>query len=106
MDDTARYRTPDGKFTLLVAQADDLIGFEKYPWHTHGEFLASVYQIGSIPKFLEALFSDRLVMAVSRTGDIVQDVSVTPDPDDKKDWVKEGETLELRYWSGRPYHAG
>jgi len=46
------------------------------------------------------------VMAVSRSGDTVHDVQVTDDPEGEKEWVKEGWTLELRYWSGRPYHAG
>ena len=80
-----------------------MIGFEKYPWHTHGAFLASVYRMASVREFLEALFADRLVMAVSRAGDTVRDVSVTADPEDEKEWVREGETLELRYWSGKPY---
>jgi hypothetical protein len=106
VNETARYTTPDGKFTLLLVPGDDLIGFEEYPWHTHGDFLPSVYQLGSVPQFLEALFSDRLVMAVSRTGDSVRDVCVTDDPESAKESVLEGETLELRYWSGRPYHAG
>ena len=105
MSEPTRYTTPDGTFTLLVEPADDLIGFEGYPWHTHGEFLRSIYQIESVPKFLEALFSDRLVMAVSRMGDTVRDVCVTDHPESEKKWVSEGETLELRYWSGRQYHS-
>jgi len=103
MNDVARYTTPDGHFTLLVVPADDLIGFKDYPWHTHGDFLADVYQIGSVPEFLEALFSDRLVMAVSRMGDTVRDVCVTSDPQNERQSLPEGETLELRYWSGRRY---
>jgi hypothetical protein len=106
MSDAARYVTPDGKFTLLVVPADDLLGFEEFPWHTHGEFLASVYQVGSVREFLEALLADRLVIAVSRTADTVHDVRVTPDPQAERESVREGEKLELRYWSGRPYHAG
>jgi hypothetical protein len=106
MNEPARYTTPDGRFTLLVVPADDLIGFEEYPWHTHGEFLPSVYQIGSVSEFLQALFSDRLVMALSRMGDTVRDVCVTDDPESEKESVPEGETLELRYWSGRSYDAG
>jgi hypothetical protein len=106
MTDEARYTTPDGKFTLVVEPNHDLLGFDGYPWHTHGEFLPNVYRIASLPEFLDALFADRLVMAVSRSGDAVRDVSVTDDPEDEKEWVKDGLTLELRYWSGRPYHAG
>lgn len=106
MSDAARYTTPDGKFTLVVMPEHDLLGFEEYPWHTHGDFLASVYRVGSVHEFLEALFADRLVLAVSRSGDTVHDVCVTADPEGEKDCVSEGRTLELRYWSGRPYHAG
>ena len=106
MSDEARYTTPDGKFTLMVAPQHDLLGFEGYPWHTHGEFLPNVYQIASIPKFLEALFADRLVIAVSRSGDTVHDVYVTDEPEREKELGTEGKTLELRYWSGRPYEAG
>lgn len=103
MNEPARYTTPDGHFTLVVVPTDDLIGFEEYPWHTHGAFLASVYQIGSVSEFLEALFSDRLVMAVSRIGDTVSDVCVTSDPEREAERLSTGETLELRYWSGRRY---
>jgi hypothetical protein len=106
MNEPARYTTPDGRFTLVVVPADDLIGFEEYRWHTHGAFLPSVYQIGSVREFLEALFSDRLVMAVSRIGEAVHDVCVTDDPEREKESVPASEILELRYWSGRPYHAG
>ena len=103
MRETARYVTPDGKFTLLVVPADDLIGFEQYPWHTHGDFLPSVYQIDSVSQFLEALFSDRLVMAVTRIGGTVRDVCISSDPANERELLTEGETIELRYWSGRPY---
>ena len=106
MSEPARYTTPDGNFTLVVVPEHDLLGFEGYPWHTHGEFLPNVYRIGSVPEFLAALFADRLVIAVSRSGDIVRDVQVTDDPEGEKEWGTEGLTLELRYWSGRPYHAG
>jgi hypothetical protein len=105
VSDAVRYTTPDGKFTLVVVPADDLLGFEEYPWHTHGAFLPSVYQLDSIPNFLDALFDDRLVMAVSQLGDSVRDVRVTADPQAENESVMDGETLELRYWSGRPYHA-
>jgi hypothetical protein len=106
MGDAARYTTPDGKFTLIIMPEHDLLGFEGYPWHTHGEFLPNVYRIGSVSEFLDALFGDRLVIAVTRSGDTVHDVLVTDDPESEKEWNKEGETLELRYWSGRSYHAG
>ena len=102
----ARYTTPDGKFTLVVVPEHDLLGFEGYPWHTHGEFLPNVYRIASVAEFLDALFADRLVMAVSWSADSVHDVYVTDDPEGEKEWAKQGKTLELRYWSGRPYHAG
>ena len=36
----------------------------------------------------------------SREGEVTLMVAA------EKEWVKEGETLELRYWSGRPYDAG
>jgi hypothetical protein len=106
MNDEARYKTPDGKFTLLVIPADDLIGFEDYPWHTHGDFLPSVYQIDSVREFLEALFSDQLVIAVSRIKEHIRDVWVTDDPEREQESVQQGETLELRYWSGRQYRTG
>ena len=105
MSDPARYTTPDGRFTLIVLPEHDLLGFEGYPWHTHGEFLPNVYRIASVPEFLDALFADRLVLAVSRSADSVHDVCVTDDPEGEKESAKEGKTLELRYWSGRPYHA-
>jgi hypothetical protein len=88
MAETARYTTPDGKFTLAVVRGDDLIGFEEY----------------SLAEFLSALFSDRLVMA--HAGDTVRDVCITDDPEREQGSVRNGETLELRYWSGRSYRAG
>jgi hypothetical protein len=103
MGEAARYTTPDGKFTLVVDANHDLLGFAGCPWHMHGEFLPNVYRIASVPDFLDALFADRLVMAVSRAGDTVRDVCVTADPEGETEWIREGETLELRYWSGKPY---
>jgi len=108
MTTTARYTTPDGKFHLMVEPNDDLIGFEGFAWHTHGD-LVTEYRVEppveSVPQFLEAVFADRLVIAVSRVGDRVVDVLITDDPELELKYVPEGEAVELRYWSGKKYHA-
>ena len=101
----AQHKTPDGQFTLVVEPAHDLIGFEDFPWHTHGAFLRSVFQVGSVAEFLEALFSDRLVMAITRIDGTVRDVCVTNAPEGEGETLGDGETVELRYWSGRPYEG-
>ena len=109
MAEPTRYTTPDGQFTLLVEPAADAIGFEDFPWHTHGDLLSrgNIFPgVSSVQEFLKALFADRLVIAVSRIGGTVQNVCISDDPDSEKAYVRDGETLELRYWSGRPYHAG
>lgn len=105
---TERYTSPDGRLVLIVAWEDDgdtYIGFEGYPWHTHGDILASIHGMkvdAAIAEFVEATLADRLAIAVQKLGGIVEDVWVADDIDGDSKYEESDETIEHRYWSGRP----
>jgi hypothetical protein len=43
--------TPDGALTLVVARDDDgdiTVGFDGFPWHTHGDLLAANYPLADL----------------------------------------------------------
>ncbi|MEO7755050.1 MAG: hypothetical protein ABIS07_00625 [Dokdonella sp.] len=103
---SARYTSPDARFTLVVDPADDTIGFEGYSWCIEADDLAAFRidpPISTGDQLLEALLDRRLVIVISRfvdTGDAIRDVWITHDPSAEKRCSDEGESLEFRYWDG------
>ena len=104
-----RHTSPDGVLQLIVDVADDgdwQVGFEGFPWHTHGDLLAAEYggSPGSaVRAFVEDILASRRVIVVSRIDGKTQDVWVTDDPsqDDLK-YACPSETIEKRFWNCRP----
>jgi len=98
------YRSPDECLTfLVVADADDVsLGFEGCPWHTHADLLAAYgfAGAGAVEEFLDALRSDRLLIAVLRKRGAIRDVWITDDPAEDRRRLHDGEDLEHRVWSG------
>jgi hypothetical protein len=79
-----------------------------YAWHTHADILeasSGAPEQEAIARFVEDLLNDRSVIAVSCVGGVVQDVWMTDDPASKLRYKPEGEEIEFRYWSGRPWQA-
>src|SRR5690606_1014069 len=108
MGEVERHVSPDGMLTLVVWREEDgdlIIGFDGYPWHTHGDILAGLY--GGSPEdatraFVDALLANETVIVVGRRSGEIHDFWYTDDPDEERvDLEKYGEpdeTKEMRYW--------
>jgi len=109
MASTRDYISPDGSLRLLVVTEDDgdvALGFDGFAWHTHADILAAeagIPQKEAVEEFVQAVLSNRAILAVSRIEGKVHDVWVTDDPASECHYLSEGESLELRYWDGRPW---
>jgi hypothetical protein len=103
------YVSPDGRLRLLVCASPDgdlALGFDGYEWHTHADILARLSgldQTEAVRRFVDDLLSDRAVIVLWGVPGEVRDVWVSADPALDKDYATERETIELRYWSGRPW---
>jgi hypothetical protein len=103
--------SPDGRLRLIVdadADGDLAVGFDGFQWHTHADLLASfsgLSEAEAVRRFVDDLLQDRSVIAVRRTAAEVRDVWISDEPEDDAADPIEGETIELRYWSGRPWRG-
>ncbi|WP_063693152.1 hypothetical protein [Bradyrhizobium stylosanthis] len=103
------YVSPDGQLRLLVIcpDGDWTLGFDGFPWHTHGSILASLSgkdEEPAIADFVADLTSGKSVIAMKLINGAAAEVWVTDDPaDDLADSQKYGpvdETMEFRRWDG------
>jgi hypothetical protein len=101
--------SPDGRLRFLVdadPHGDLSLGFDGFPWHTHADILASLSglpQAEAVRRFVDDLLNDRSLVALWGVPGKVRDVWVTEDPARDAVYPIEGETIELRYWSRRPW---
>jgi hypothetical protein len=96
----------------VVSQQDDgdiTIGFAGFEWHTHGDLLASSYQLvdgieltpeGAAMRFVEDVVSNHAVIAVVKSGNRIRDIWVTDDMDQELQYKQPDEEVEFRYWDG------
>ena len=98
-------QSPDGELVLDLYEADDFhLGFRGQAWHTHGDLLMPEY--GATPReaaiaFFDSVVADRQPICVyHQVGHDVQ-MWITDDPKTEQKYVKDGETLFIRNWSGR-----
>jgi hypothetical protein len=103
------YVSPDGQLRLLVIcpDGDWTLGFDGFPWHTHGSILASLSgkdEETAIDDYVADLTSGKSIIALKRIGGSVADVWVTDDPADdalgSRQYGPEDETMEFRRWDG------
>lgn len=102
--------SPDGMLCFVIEQdADDVsLGFSGFSWHTHADILVGTYgatEREAVARFVEGLLKDRMVIALTRVGGVIQDVWITDDPVSELRYKPEEEEIEFRYWSGRPWQA-
>jgi hypothetical protein len=110
MSSEAEYISPDGLLRFIIEREDEdvALGFAGYAWHTHADLLAESFGVAeqeAIDRFVEDLLRDRSVIAVSRVGEVIQDVWVTDGPASELQYKPEEEEIEFRYWSGAPWQA-
>jgi hypothetical protein len=102
-----QHRSPDGSLTFTVERFDEgdyCLGFDGFPWHTHGDILACQFGVpeeAAIRQFVDQLLSNQAIIATARIGEQRNDVWVTETPV-ADNYKPADETIEFRYWDGRP----
>lgn len=77
------HRSPDGLLKLVVwrdPDGDITVGFDGFSWHTHADILAGLSDLpddAAVREFVDDTLGGRLIIAVSRVGDIIRNVWVT-----------------------------
>ena len=110
MNLVAEHISPDGILRFIIEQDDDdvSLGFSGYAWHTHADLLAATLEMPekeATDCFVDDLLNDRLIISLARVGGVIQDMWITDDPMKELRYIPEGEEIEFRYWSGRPWQA-
>src|SRR5262245_51147927 len=107
MDIVEEHQTPDGLYRFVVERSQDgdlSLGFHGFPSHTHGDILAGLSGLtveAAVRNYVETLLSGGSFIGIARVGDKIRDVWVTDNPHPDK-YKPEDETIEFRYWDGRP----
>jgi hypothetical protein len=101
--------SPDGALRFLVRSADGdiTIGFDGYPWHTHGDVLAALSSVrpeDAAKRFVADLISNKLIIAVATVTGTVRDVWITDDLTNDLRRCPPEETIEFRLWDGTKIH--
>lgn len=110
------YRSRDGVLRLLVIRENDdvTIGFDGYPWHTHGDVIAGELELLGEPKcapeeaakrLVEDVLSGRIGIGIVRRQGQIQDVLATYLLKTDDPYRPPEEELELRRWDGTPWDA-
>jgi hypothetical protein len=110
MNLSTEHISPDGLLRFVIERDEDdvSLGFSGFSWHTHADLLVGAYgatEQEAVARFVEELLNDRMVIALTRVGGVVQDVSITYDPVVELRYKPEEEDIEFRYWSGRRWQA-
>ena len=106
-----RYRSPDGRFELVVVyQEDDItLGLNGYPWHTHGDVLVAEYntagitgldQMSAVKRFVSDLMENRSLIGIETDPDGMESAWVTYAPLNDVKLRPEGHKTRFRYWNG------
>ena len=107
-----RHETVDRSLRLIVdlTDGDWSIGFDGFPWHTHGDILEAWGYCGTpevmVRSFVQDIISSRKPICVYRTDGRITDVVILSDYDFMSETPSNfsplDETIETRYWDGRP----
>jgi hypothetical protein len=101
--------SPDGqlKFIVICPDGDLTMGFDGFPWHTHGSIVAALSgddEISATERYVADLVGSHSVIALRRTAGVLKDVWITDDPagavEDCKRYGTSDETVEFRLWDG------
>ncbi len=101
--------SPDGllRFIVRVPDGDITMGFDGYPWHTHGSILAELASDNAenaSEQYVRDLVSSRSIIAVKKISGQIQDVWITDSVSDDVAgllrWGSPDEVIEFRLWDG------
>ena len=105
------HNSADGLLRFLIVRDDDgdvALGFDGFPWHTHGDLLVGAYgasQEIAIQRFVDDLLNNRSLIAILRQGGVITDTWITDDPQADLRTKLEIESIEFRHWDGSPRTA-
>ena len=108
MKTTKTYESPDGLLRFQVVHevdGDVTLGFETYPWHTHGDLLVGSYgstEQEALDRFVGDLLHGRSIIALYRRNGELYDIGITDDPQRDLRHVPKDESIEFRRWDGLP----
>ena|ERR1700730_2559027 len=103
------YVSPDGQLRFLVTcpNGDWTVGFDGFPWHTHGSILAGQAgqdEVTAIKRFVADLTGNVSVIVLTRRSGELTDVWITDDPATELSSYKRygwpDETIQFRLWDG------
>jgi hypothetical protein len=99
--------SPDKELRFLVRSpgGDITMGFDGYPWHTHGEVLLKLPAESSeaaAEHFVNDLVSGKLIIAISQVADKITDIWITDSPSDDLRHAAADELITFRLWDGTP----
>jgi len=108
------YISPDGVLKLVFVRDDDdsTVGFDGYPWHTHGDVIAGELQLLGDPavpaqtaaaNFVRDILEGRVPISVVRVNGRITDVSARYLPEKEDPYRPANETLEVRNWDGESW---
>ena len=97
--------SPDGLLRFVIRSPDDdiTLGFEGYPWHTHGDLLAGPSKQdpeAAAEQFVADLIAGNLLIAVARVSGRTRDIWITADPLADLRYCPPEELIEFRLWDG------
>jgi hypothetical protein len=105
------YVSPDGqlKFLVICPGGDWTMGFDGFPWHTHGSILAALSgrdEVSAIKHLIDDLTGNVSVIALKKIAGVLTDVWISEDPaEDLSSCQRYGavdEAMEFRLWDGTP----
>jgi hypothetical protein len=104
---TTEYQSPDGllKFIVVREGGDISLGFAGYPWHIHGNILASLSDLPTeeaISRYVDALLSNRTVIAIAAVDGVTVDVWITDNPPLTDRHKPQEEMITFRLWDVEP----
>jgi len=101
------HRSADALLRFIVCRDNDgdlSLGFDGFTWHTHAEILAELSDLpqdAALRRYVDALLRDKAIIAIARVGGKIRDVWVMDEARPDK-YKPEDETVQFRYWSGKP----
>ena len=99
--------SPDGELALTVeidVDGECLLGFHGFEWRQLGSVICEQYGTAideACESYLQNIITDGAVIAVLSSHGEKSDVWVTEDPNEDLQYLKDGESLAFRYWSGK-----
>jgi hypothetical protein len=103
------YVSPDGqlRFLVICPEGDWTMGFNGFPWHTHGSILAELSgqdEVAAIERYVANLTGNISVIALRKISGALADIWITDDPAEDLSGCQRygavGETIEFRLWDG------